>query len=200
MKLCSIPDCSKPYCGNGYCDMHNKRFKSHGNPLITSYKGTGDRGSGMRTHGLSKTTEYNIWSTMITRCHTPTNKRFPLYGGKGVTVCDRWRHSFENFLADVGPRPSKKHSIDRYPDPHGNYEPGNVRWATQKEQCNNKRDNRLVNVNGEMLTVAQLAERVGVVYRTMQKRVERNLPVERLLLPVDTRYQRASRKANQHAE
>lgn len=91
-------------------------------------------GHSIRGH---KTAEYRIWCGMIQRCTNPNVKAFSRYGGRGIRVCDEWS-TFEVFLADVGPRPSAAHSIDRYPDNDGNYEPGNVRWATQSEQCLNK--------------------------------------------------------------
>lgn len=93
-------------------------------------------------HGHSvrgrKSAEYNIWTGIIQRCENPNVKAFPRYGGRGIKICAEWRSSFEAFLRDVGPRPSSQHSIDRFPDNDGNYEPGNVRWATQSEQCLNK--------------------------------------------------------------
>ena len=92
------------------------------------------------THGESKkTAEYRIWTGMKTRCFNPNIKAFKYYGGRGITVCDRWRNSFPAFLEDVGRRPSDLHSIDRWPNNDGNYEPGNVRWATWSEQNRNKR-------------------------------------------------------------
>ena len=90
-------------------------------------------------HGLSRTNEYFVWRAMRHRCFSPTNKWYWLYGANGVTVCERWKNSFLNFLADMGRRPSPKHSIDRFPDPYGNYEPGNCRWATTHEQATNRR-------------------------------------------------------------
>lgn len=80
---------------------------------------------------------YNIWQQMKQRCYNPNAGYYHRYGGRGIRVCERWLSSFVNFSADIGPRPSPKHSLDRINN-NGNYEPGNVRWATQKEQCANR--------------------------------------------------------------
>lgn len=90
-----------------------------------------------KTHGMSGTTEHNIWRGITSRCKNRNNKDYHLYGGRGITVCDRWC-DFENFLADMGKRPSKLFSIDRINN-DGNYEPSNCRWATAKEQKANSR-------------------------------------------------------------
>lgn len=90
------------------------------------------------THGRSRTPEYVAWKQLKTRCLLATGKDFPLYGGRGIRVCDRWRSSFANFLADMGPRPTPGHSMDRI-DPEGHYEPTNCRWATPREQRLNQR-------------------------------------------------------------
>lgn len=86
--------------------------------------------------------EYLAWSNMRRRCYSPTFTSYPWYGARGVTVCDRWRESFPAFLADVGPRPSPRHSLDRI-DTAGPYEPGNCRWATKDVQQQNRRYCRL---------------------------------------------------------
>ena len=83
-----------------------------------------------------RSSEYRTWYAMKQRCTNPNVEHYDRYGGRGITVCERWANSFCNFLADMGLKPSRRHSIDRVNN-DGNYEPGNCRWATQKEQANN---------------------------------------------------------------
>lgn len=97
--------------------------------------------TGRATHGHTKgrstSPEFNSWLAMRQRCSDPKHEKFPTYGGAGVKVCDRWAASFEDFLTDMGPRPEGT-TLDRYPNAKGNYEPGNCRWATYKEQAQNR--------------------------------------------------------------
>jgi hypothetical protein len=89
-----------------------------------------------KTHGMTESGEYRSWRGAKKRCLDPKNPAFPRYGGRGIQVCERWRDSFENFLVDMGPKPSPRHSIDRINN-DGNYEPGNCRWATKTQQARN---------------------------------------------------------------
>ncbi len=124
--------------------------------------------------------EYVCWQQMNSRCFNPRNRCFPRYGGRGVTVCDRWRHDFAAFLADMGPRPSPKHSIDRI-DNSGPYSPENCRWATLTEQNRNKRTNRLLTFHGETLPLSAWAERLGMPENTIRNRLRRGWSDERTL-------------------
>jgi hypothetical protein len=86
--------------------------------------------------------EYVAWRNMLTRCYCPNHPEFFYWGGAGVKVCERWRNSFENFLTDMGKKPNSSYSLDRWPNKDGHYEPGNCRWATPKQQNDNRRRQR----------------------------------------------------------
>lgn len=104
---------------------------------------------------------YHTWYAMVARCQNPRAQSYHNYGGRGITVCDRWLESFENFYADMGDRPSNKHSLDRI-DNDGPYSPENCRWATWEEQANNRRNNVWIEFQGERLSAAQWSRRLGV--------------------------------------
>lgn len=123
-----------------------------------------------RTHGLTNSNEYSIWSKIKDRCFNPNTRNYDDYGGRGISMCDRWRNSFENFYADMGPRPSPDHSIERRNNDEG-YFPGNCVWATRVEQARNKRNNKLVHFNGRDVTVAELAESANLDYHLVYKRI-----------------------------
>lgn len=133
---------------------------------------------GNRTHGLRKSPEYMVWWAMRSRCHRPSSRGFKDYGGRGITVCDRWRQSFVAFHEDMGPRPSPQHTIERIDNNRG-YEPDNCRWATKDEQQHNTRQNRLVTYNGLTLCVAEWAGRLGIKAATLCARLDAGWPVEK---------------------
>jgi len=121
--------------------------------------------------GKSSLPEYRIRVEMIRRCTDANTINWNVYGGAGVTVCDRWIESFENFYEDMGPRPSAKHSLDRWPDLAGNYEPGNVRWATGKEQGRNRRNVPQYTHDGRTQSVPAWAEELGMTSSTLKSRL-----------------------------
>ena len=120
-RICAVEGCSKPAHARGWCSAHHNRWCRHGNPL----------GGGSPRDGRDKYPLLNTWKKMAARCSNERCPGFRHYGGRGITVCERWRNDFWAFVEDMGPRPSPKHSVDRWPDPAGNYEPGNVRWVTE---------------------------------------------------------------------
>jgi hypothetical protein len=115
------------------------------------------------THGMCKTRAYRSWAQMRSRCLNRNEAAYPRYGGRGITICERWM-AFENFIADMGPCPDGL-EIERL-DVNGGYEPSNCVWATLIEQANNKRNNRMVVSTSRLETVAQLAGREGIKYST----------------------------------
>lgn len=128
------------------------------------------KGASTRIHGKAGTRIYNIWARMKQRCHNSNYWQYKNYGGRGIVVCDRWRSSFEAFTLDVGERPSPLHTIDRI-DNDGNYEPGNVRWATRKEQNRNRRSNLVIEWNGEKRPLVEWAEILGFSYGALVLRL-----------------------------
>src|ERR1700729_2291841 len=122
-----------------------------------------------RRHGGSSLPEYGAWAAMHERCRREKAENYPMYGGRGVRVCRRWR-SFKNFFADMGPKPTSKHTLDRKRN-HLGYTPSNCRWATVLEQNNNKRNNVRVKIEGVTKTVAQWAAHAGLSKACMHYRL-----------------------------
>ncbi len=133
---------------------------------------------------------YSSWSSMIARCYEPRCNGYERYGGRGITVSDRWRGDggFERFLADVGERPSRAHSLDRI-DNDRPYEPGNVRWVTPKEQQRNRRDNVRVSAFGREATLAEWSERTGIPDYQIARRLKSGWPAEQALTQTTDRNQ-----------
>ena len=128
------------------------------------------------THGLSSSHTFKCWDCMRGRCERPSASAYLDYGGRGITVCERWK-TFANFLADMGESPTGKHTIDRI-DNDGNYEPGNCRWATRLEQQNNRRCNRRITIGSVTMTLTQWSREPGVTanYRTIAGRLNAGWP------------------------
>ena len=129
-------------------------------------------------HGKFGYRLYWIWHGMKSRCYNPNDKRFSVYGGRGITVCDEWRNSFEAFYEwAMSNGYADNLTIDRK-DTNGNYCPENCRWITNKEQQNNRRNNRLIAYNGKTQTLKQWAEELGINYQTLYTRFAEGKPIE----------------------
>lgn len=128
------------------------------------------------THGGANTAEYKNWQTMKTRCSNPKVKSFTDYGSRGITVCPEWESSFLQFITDMGPRPSRNHTVERIDNEKG-YCKDNCRWATRAEQNRNKRNNRMLEYKGKTLPLATVAELSGVNARTLWWKLSRGVSV-----------------------
>lgn len=123
------------------------------------------------TIGYEKTFEYRVWRGMISRCHNSRVKSYKDYGAKGVSVCERWRRSFAAFLEDMGRAPTHKHSIDRYPNRRGHYEPRNCRWANSKQQRRNMDNVTMLTMDEQTRCVGEWGEITGIPRRVLYERV-----------------------------
>ncbi len=128
-------------------------------------------------NGKTMTPEYGIWSAMKHRCYNNKNKKYQDYGGRGISVCDRWLASFNNFLIDMGERPSKKHTLDRK-EFNGDYTPENCRWATMDVQSRNKRNNHWIEYNGIRMILKDWAIYFRVNRTTLLERVQKGQPFD----------------------
>lgn len=125
---------------------------------------------GHRRRNVKMEPEYYTWKRMRQRCYDAHTHEWERYGGRGIVVCERWT-GFTLFLADMGPRPSPMHSLDRFPDTNGNYEPGNCRWATASQQARNKGNTRWVTLGGDTMSLADAVEKHNAVYRLVSARL-----------------------------
>ena len=132
------------------------------------------------THNASYTKEFRIWVKIKERCYGDYCKEYKYYGSRGIIMCDRWLNSFENFLEDMGKRPSDKHTIDRI-DNNGNYTPENCKWSTMKEQCRNRRNNHFLLFNNELKTISEWSEITGLSISAINGRIKRGWVMEEML-------------------
>lgn len=123
------------------------------------------------THGRTRTPEFTVWQMMLQRCQNPNATSYKDYGGRGIVVCDRWQ-SFEHFYADLGDRPSPQHKLERKNN-DGPYSPDNCAWATPIEQGANKRNNRILELDGERRTVGEWARHLKIPKNTLLNRLQR---------------------------
>ncbi len=135
----------------------------------------------LSANGLPHKPTRNTWKSMIERCYNTSHKFYPIYGGRGITVHESWKLSYDSFTSDMGIRPEGK-SLDRI-NSDGNYCPNNCRWATQKEQCRNRRVNRRISINGTSKTIAEWTELSGLSDGTIDQRIKRGWSEDRLLIP-----------------
>lgn len=149
---------------------------------------TSDR---VKKHGMTRTPTYKCWQNMLNRCRDPNTYAYYRYGGRGISVCDRW-HKFESFLADMGERPSAQHSIDRI-DNGRDYEPGNCRWATRQQQARNKSNGVTLSLNGQDLPLVEWSTRLGIPANTIRSRIRYGWSTaDCLLTPVHSEFRRKS--------
>lgn len=132
-----------------------------------------------RRHG-GKTAEFKVWVGIKQRCLDPNSKIYFRYGGRGITICQRWLDSYENFISDMGRRPTALHTIERK-DNDGPYDPSNCRWATRTEQANNRRTNHRLTYNGETLSIAEWSRKVGIAQMTLCARIKYGWSTEKAL-------------------
>lgn len=141
----------------------------------------------LTTHGLSprgkQSPEYTTWMNMRRRCSYPKHSDYHRYGGRGITVCERWQHSFKNFLDDMGRKPTRKHSIERK-NSNGNYEPDNCVWATSFEQTRNYARNVMLTLGGKTMCATEWALHLGMSRQTIYLRKRRGLSDKQALTPL----------------
>lgn len=161
-------------CGNRLTvigeNLRNGNTKSCGCLNIDKIKKRSTKHGHASRKNLSRI--YKIWKSMIQRCNNKKSTKYPDYGGRGITVCKRWLDSFENFLTDMKEPPTEKHSIDRINNDEGYYKE-NCRWATNKQQMRNTRNNRLITYNGKTQCLAAWSEELSIDSRIIGERIDK---------------------------
>lgn len=167
------------FCGNSFITLgssiRQKRAKSCG---CSHKKAAKEMGLNNKTHGATKSRLYLSWKSMKARCFNENHKSYKNYGARGITICNSWSSSFENFekwAVENGYKPNL--TLDRI-DVNGNYEPSNCKWATRKEQGRNKTNNFLIEFNGEILTLSEVAERTGKSRHVIKYKIKNNKSIK----------------------
>lgn len=164
------------------CDCGNQTISAAGSLLRGDSKSCGCYAAERTTqthvtHGMSKTPEFRVWTNMRSRCFCKSTPNYRYYGGRGISVCERWAQSFEAFIEDMGLRPGNDYELDRI-DNDGNYCPENCRWATRTVQQRNRRQNRVLEFRGERLCVTEWAEKVGLSVSGLRFRLKMGWSIE----------------------
>lgn len=156
-----------------------KKRVNAGKPISCGCKKGALISEARKTHGMTKHPAYGVWHSMVQRCTEPTHRAWKNYGGRGITVCDRWLHSFENFWADMGPTYEPGLDLDRENNNLG-YSPENCRWVTRSVNCRNKRGARTAWFAGKERPVKEISEMTGIGYTTLLYRLDHDCPSGRL--------------------
>jgi len=186
--------CGKVFIAD-LADVKRKRIQSCGCYNLQRVQETHTRHGQSRRGSVSKS--YSTYAAMLARCYNPNNWKYADYGGRGITVCDRWRESFENFYKDMGDRP-EGYTIDRI-DNNAGYSPDNCKWATQSEQCRNRRSNRIIEYEGEKKTLIDWSENIGIEWKVLDDRLRRKWSVERAFTETVGRGSNNPKPVNQYA-
>lgn len=169
------------------CDCGKLRVVAVANLRRGNSKSCGCQRGPKDRNGWSRLPEYKVWDTMKQRCNNPKREGYENYGGRGISVCGRWKDSFEMFYADMGPRPGDKYSIERI-DVNANYEPSNCCWATASQQAQNRRKARRLTFQGLTLSAHQWSLKMGYSRDRVGDRVRNGWSTERAILtPVRVR-------------
>ncbi len=131
------------------------------------------------THGMSRSPEYQVWRSILKRCHNPKAIDYDRYGGRGIAVCESWRLSFSDFYRDIGPRPSYLHSIERKNNELG-YSPENCCWGTAHEQYRNRRSTKLIEIDGEIKISSDWARDFGLPPSVFSNRLRAGWSIDRI--------------------
>lgn len=179
-KVCSVPGCGRSdKMAKGLCGKHYTRLLRHGDPLAGAPEVL------PRPAGCSDRTQRS-YRAMRTRCECKNNTNYPLYGGRGIKICDRWSDStygLTNFFNDMGDRPEGM-TLDRI-DVNGDYCPENCRWANLEQQNNNRRSSRYITYNGKTQSISQWSRETGVNHRTLGLRLRRGIRGKALFVPTN---------------
>lgn len=183
-------------CGNTYeiegSLLRNRAKKQRTIPVscgCENIKAIKERNS---THRLTGTRVYRSWNSAKQRCLNPNDSNYKNYGGRGITICDRWL-KFDNFLADMGFPPSDRHTIERK-DVNGNYEPSNCVWATAREQARNRRNTKLYEVDGKSMILKDWADYLGIRLITIKTRLKNGWDIEKALSTRNHKFKDPSKK------